>query len=198
MSDKQLFTTVAPLLLILIVWSLDAFATDESSLSSSLLSFQDQETSHTTISPGQVVELSGFVASNIDVNMTVALFLVSNGTEGVDWVLVDASPREPFKLSASESVQYQFMVHFLEDGTFLIQPNARILQIPNRTTPIEPGSPDCSCKARSSVVSVKDTVEVPNQTLTYVAIVSGIVAAGGIGSAWYLVRRRSISKPKPE
>jgi hypothetical protein len=54
-------------------------------------------------------------------------------------------------LLALASARCKFTIRFLRHGTFLVQPEDQILEVPNRLGQIGCSSPDCSgCKSRGS------------------------------------------------
>jgi len=172
----------------------------ESVVSSSLLRFEDETPSHITVATGETVTFGGLVRSLISVDMTVSVLLGSNGTEGKDWILVEKEPSDSLALPAGESVTYEFKARFLRQGTFLMQPYAQILEIPNKPTPIDASSPDCpACQSRGVLVTVtgQDIVmqdEVLSTTVIIALSVAAVVIAGSVVSVFYLRRSRSNSK----
>ncbi len=159
--------------------------------SSSLLKFENEEPSRITITAGETITLKGSVQSLIDVEMTVELSLVSDGSESGGWVVEEMDPPSDFLLPATEGVPYEFKVRFLEPGSVKLQPSARILEIPNRTTPIDSNSPDCpSCLGRGSNIVVTEG-NPPNDEMPLILAVGVAlpIAAGAAISGWYFLRK---------
>lgn len=163
-------------------------------VASSLLRLEDKTSSHYTIMTGETVTLTGDIRSLVLQDMRVSVDLESNGIEGRDWVVVSRTPRNSFAIPAAESVPYEFEVRFLSPGTFSLDLNAKILEIPNRPTPIDASSPDCSgCRINATIV----TVTAPLSSFTSIVVATAVViAAGGGISVWYF-RHRSKQKASP-
>ena len=165
---------------------------NDSFVSSSLLRFEDETSSHFTINTGETVILKGNIQSLVSQDMKVSVDMKLNAMEGTDWVLVNKTPSDAFALPAAESVPYEFVLKILSPGTFPVQLDAKILEIPNRAVSIDASSLDCSgCRITAATVDVIAPV-----SLSLVAMAGVVIAAGGAISIWYL-RRRSKQKSVP-
>lgn len=155
-----LLKAVAFLLLTSFVYSERALGDDRNA---SLIDFQNEYPSRITIAVGDIVSFGGSVASLVTENVTIALSVVSNATEGRDWVFYDRITPDILLLAPLESAKYEFAVRFLKPGVFLMQPTSTILESPDRQEPTDANFPDCStCKASATIVLVQEYATVPS------------------------------------
>jgi hypothetical protein len=158
----------------------------ESVVVSSLLGFEDETLPQYNVNAGETVILKGNIRSFVMQDMTVSINVRSDAVSPV-WEVVSKKPSDAFNLPAAESIPYEFEVRFSTPGTFSLQLDATILEIPNRPVPIDANSPDCS-GCRINVTTVTVTEPVGSYTMAIATAAAVAAALGGL-SIWYFYHR---------